>query len=157
MVSRLSKIGAYESVSANMSRAYDQQTVATITRMGENLPGNVCVLSRLPCEEAGDSVDRWRQFGPSLIGDSMHTVETKVGQAYAIRLHGEVSEMTLPIKLCVVCEEKFELKPDKPGFANRCPKCTAAEVDEESPTPRVYPHERNSRPQVLRKVMRDRL
>lgn len=32
--------------------------------------------------------------------------------------------MTFPIKTCVVCEEEFELKPDKPGFANRCPACS---------------------------------
>ncbi|MGP8259028.1 MAG: hypothetical protein ACLQM6_03640 [Acidobacteriaceae bacterium] len=37
--------------------------------------------------------------------------------------------MSLPIKICVVCEEEFELKPDKPGFANRCPKCSAPEED----------------------------
>jgi len=38
-------------------------------------------------------------------------------------------EMPFPIKICVVCEEEFELKPDKPGFANRCPKCSAPEAD----------------------------
>jgi len=32
--------------------------------------------------------------------------------------------MPFPIKICVVCEEEFELKPDKPGYANRCPTCT---------------------------------
>ncbi len=37
--------------------------------------------------------------------------------------------MSLPIKICVVCEEEFELKPDKPGFANRCPKCSVPEAD----------------------------
>jgi hypothetical protein len=37
--------------------------------------------------------------------------------------------MSFPIKICVVCEEEFELKPDKPGFANRCPKCSAPEAD----------------------------
>jgi hypothetical protein len=37
--------------------------------------------------------------------------------------------MPFPIKICVVCEEEFELKPDKPGFANRCPKCSAPEED----------------------------
>jgi hypothetical protein len=37
--------------------------------------------------------------------------------------------MSFPIKICVVCEEEFELRPDKPGFANRCPKCSAPEVD----------------------------
>jgi hypothetical protein len=37
--------------------------------------------------------------------------------------------MPLPIKICVVCEEEFELRPDKPGFANRCPRCSAPEAD----------------------------
>ena len=35
--------------------------------------------------------------------------------------------MSFPIKVCVVCEEEFELKPDKPGFANRCPACSTPE------------------------------
>jgi hypothetical protein len=35
--------------------------------------------------------------------------------------------MAFPIKICVVCSEEFELKPDKPGFANRCPECSASE------------------------------
>jgi hypothetical protein len=38
--------------------------------------------------------------------------------------------MAFPIKVCVVCSEEFELKPDKPGFANRCPECSAADVAE---------------------------
>lgn len=37
--------------------------------------------------------------------------------------------MAFPIKVCVVCEEEFELRPDKPGFANRCPRCSAPESD----------------------------
>ena len=37
--------------------------------------------------------------------------------------------MPFPIKICAVCEEEFELKPDKPGFANRCPKCSVPESD----------------------------
>ena len=32
--------------------------------------------------------------------------------------------MAFPIKECVVCGEEFELKPGKPGFANRCPECS---------------------------------
>ena len=35
--------------------------------------------------------------------------------------------MPFPIKICAVCSEEFELKPDKPGFANRCPECSAPE------------------------------
>jgi hypothetical protein len=38
--------------------------------------------------------------------------------------------MPFPIKVCAVCSEEFELKPDKPGFANRCPECSAPEADE---------------------------
>jgi hypothetical protein len=37
--------------------------------------------------------------------------------------------MAFPIKVCAVCSEEFELKPNKPGFANRCPDCTADEAE----------------------------
>jgi hypothetical protein len=37
--------------------------------------------------------------------------------------------MAFPIKVCVVCEEEFELKPGKPGFANRCPQCSEPEAE----------------------------
>ncbi len=33
--------------------------------------------------------------------------------------------MAFPIKTCAICGEEFELKPGKPGFANRCPECSA--------------------------------
>jgi hypothetical protein len=35
--------------------------------------------------------------------------------------------MAFPIKTCVVCSEEFELRPNKPGFANRCPSCSEPE------------------------------
>ena len=35
--------------------------------------------------------------------------------------------MAFPIKVCAVCSEEFELKPNKPGFANRCPACSEPE------------------------------
>jgi hypothetical protein len=35
--------------------------------------------------------------------------------------------MAFPIRVCAVCSEEFELKPDKPGFANRCPACSEDE------------------------------
>ena len=41
--------------------------------------------------------------------------------------------MPFPIKICVVCQEEFELKPDKPGFANRCPQCSAPDADSDGP------------------------
>jgi len=37
--------------------------------------------------------------------------------------------MAFPIKVCIVCEEEFELKPDKPGFANRCPEQYSAVIE----------------------------
>ena len=36
--------------------------------------------------------------------------------------------MTFPIRICALCSEEFELKPDKPGFSNRCPECSAPEA-----------------------------
>jgi len=38
--------------------------------------------------------------------------------------------MAFPIKTCVVCGEEFELRPGKPGFANRCPSCSEPESTE---------------------------
>jgi hypothetical protein len=38
--------------------------------------------------------------------------------------------MAFPIKVCVVCSEEFELKPGKPGFANRCLACSEPESDD---------------------------
>jgi len=38
--------------------------------------------------------------------------------------------MPFPIKVCVICSEEFELKPDKPGFANRCPECSVSEAED---------------------------
>ena len=35
--------------------------------------------------------------------------------------------MAFPLQVCSVCGEEFELKPDKPGFANRCPACSEPE------------------------------
>jgi hypothetical protein len=36
-----------------------------------------------------------------------------------------VPEMAFPVKTCVVCEEEFELRPDHPGYANRCRQCNS--------------------------------
>ena len=38
--------------------------------------------------------------------------------------------MPFPIKVCSICSEEFELKPDKPGFANRCPECSLEDAAE---------------------------
>jgi hypothetical protein len=36
--------------------------------------------------------------------------------------------MAFPIKVCAICSEEFELKPDKPGFANHCPDCSTPDA-----------------------------
>jgi len=41
--------------------------------------------------------------------------------------------MPFPIRTCAVCGEEFELKPGKPGFANRCPACSEPE-ESDSPS-----------------------
>lgn len=43
--------------------------------------------------------------------------------------------MPFPIKTCAICGEEFELKPDKPGFANRCPSCSEPEENEPASSP----------------------
>jgi len=43
--------------------------------------------------------------------------------------------MAFPIKICVICSEEFELRPGKPGFANRCPSCSEPEASEPTEKP----------------------
>ncbi len=52
--------------------------------------------------------------------------------------------MAFPLRTCTVCQEVFELKPDKPGFANRCPDCSSPESDGDSTTHRMDADERKS-------------
>ena len=67
--------------------------------------------------------------------------------------------MVFPIKVCSICSEEFELRPDKPGFANRCPACS-----EQEPVPRVTKSENGTQRngnkelnQERKKAMRDLL
>ena len=53
-------------------------------------------------------------------------------------------EMAFPIKICSVCGEEFELKPDKPGFANRCPECSEPESTAPSSQRRMDADERKN-------------
>ncbi len=52
--------------------------------------------------------------------------------------------MAFPIKMCVVCEEEFELKPGKPGFANRCPECSVSDSEESNGKQKMDADERKS-------------
>ncbi len=69
--------------------------------------------------------------------------------------------MAFPIKVCVVCSEEFELKPDKPGFANRCPECSADDAqDSKSERRHMDADERKSiaeANEARRKAIRDLL
>jgi hypothetical protein len=72
----------------------------------------------------------------------------------------KIGEMSFPIKTCVVCGEEFELKPDKPGFANRCPECSAPEADGGTDKRHLSAEERKAESEVnaeRRKVIRDML
>lgn len=67
-----------------------------------------------------------------------------------------IRTMPLPIKVCVVCGEEFELRPDKPGFANRCPSCSQPEEDRSAPGADTF----SSDPEAAaarRRAMRDLL
>jgi hypothetical protein len=56
--------------------------------------------------------------------------------------------MAFPIKTCAVCGEEFELKPDKPGFANRCPECSTPEAMEASTGTRMDAVDRKAQAEV---------
>jgi hypothetical protein len=66
------------------------------------------------------------------------------------------SEMPFPIKTCIACEEEFELKPGKPGFANRCPKCSVPDDEEEDTASDLDAGDRDAN-EARRKAMRDLL
>jgi hypothetical protein len=65
--------------------------------------------------------------------------------------------MPFPIKTCVVCGEEFELRPGKPGFANRCPSCSEPEEDTGKPSEGDYRTENPEMNEARRKAMRDML
>jgi hypothetical protein len=68
--------------------------------------------------------------------------------------------MGFPIKICSVCGEEFELKPDKPGFANRCPECSELETTAPANQRQMDADERKSLSEAneaRRRAMRDLL
>ena len=68
--------------------------------------------------------------------------------------------MAFPIKTCVICHEEFELRPDKPGFANRCPACSEPEEADPGTAGAVDPGDRKSASEMneaRRKAIRDML
>ncbi|MGC2259322.1 MAG: hypothetical protein WA474_07305 [Candidatus Sulfotelmatobacter sp.] len=68
--------------------------------------------------------------------------------------------MAFPIRVCAVCSEEFELKPDKPGFANRCPACSESETAGSAAKQKMDADERKALAdanEARRKAMRDLL
>ncbi|HVP55794.1 MAG TPA: hypothetical protein VMU45_12455 [Candidatus Eisenbacteria bacterium] len=68
--------------------------------------------------------------------------------------------MAFPKRVCAVCGEEFELKPDKPGFANRCPACSEPEEAVSTTKPGMGLQDRKSAAEVneaRRRAMRDLL
>lgn len=67
--------------------------------------------------------------GEEVLGDGLHgwnfTARPLAARARRKNYHGQV--MGFPMKVCVACGEEFELKPDKPGFANRCLDCSTGD------------------------------
>jgi hypothetical protein len=68
--------------------------------------------------------------------------------------------MAFPIRVCAVCSEEFELKPDQPGFANRCPACSEPEHAEPKTKESMDADERKAlmeANEARRRAMRDLL
>ena len=53
--------------------------------------------------------------------------------------------MAFPIKVCAACGVEFELKPDKPGFANRCASCSE---DDAATSPKNLPGAAQANPEL---------
>jgi hypothetical protein len=56
--------------------------------------------------------------------------------------------MAFPIKVCALCGEQFELKPDKPGFANRCLDCSTDDAADPKSQRRMDADERKTLSEV---------
>jgi hypothetical protein len=61
--------------------------------------------------------------------------------------------MPFPVKTCAICSEEFELKPDKPGFANRCPACSEPEAADTVPDERLDPEMNEARRRAMRELL----
>jgi predicted RNA-binding Zn-ribbon protein involved in translation (DUF1610 family) len=68
--------------------------------------------------------------------------------------------MTYPIKTCVVCGEEFELRPGKPGFANRCPVCSEEDAAQSASSQKMTVDDRKNQKEAneaRREAMRNLL
>jgi len=65
--------------------------------------------------------------------------------------------MAFPMKICSICSEEFELRPDKPGFANRCPACSEDDAALENRADKAQHQPDRELTDARRKAMRDLL
>lgn len=65
--------------------------------------------------------------------------------------------MTFPKRVCVICSEEFDLKPGKPGYANRCPECSEEKQSADIRADKAEPFSDRELTQERRKAMRDLL
>jgi hypothetical protein len=61
--------------------------------------------------------------------------------------------MPFPIRTCVICSEEFELRPGKPGFANRCPTCSEPEESDDAKEERLDPEANQARRDAMRNLL----
>lgn len=65
--------------------------------------------------------------------------------------------MAFPKRVCSICAEEFELRPDKPGYANRCPSCSEAAEAAESGAANTKQQSDRDLNDARKKAMRDLL
>jgi hypothetical protein len=65
--------------------------------------------------------------------------------------------MAFPVKVCSICGEEFELRPDKPGFANRCPACSEADESDTKSSDSAAREGNRELNDARKKAMRDLL
>src|SRR6266567_3432798 len=114
-------------------------------------PGNAgCTLA----ERIPSALPHFREL---LFGAPQGGTSTQFGQRCLwIVYHG--SGMAFPIRVCAICSEEFELKPDKPGFANRCPSCSESDSEKSGSTGALGEDERKHDKglnEARRQAMRD--
>ena len=65
--------------------------------------------------------------------------------------------MTFSKRICAICSEEFELKPGKPGYANRCPDCSEEDQSTDRSTSKTEQPSDRELANERKKAMRDLL
>jgi hypothetical protein len=65
--------------------------------------------------------------------------------------------VAFPVVVCSICSEEFELRPDKPGYANRCPACSEDRPAGNSGAPKAEQQADRELANARKKAMRDLL